>query len=231
MRGISNEEIVAVAQGGADRETERRVTAVALLDASVRARLREARELQRAPLLVAEQDGGFALRAQRLREEMAVGARRVVREHREAYLAPSDSARAGPAPASEPSPFRRVLESVRQAVTLPCLAPASASSVAELSLRRDIFLVSGVRIELQQLPGEPPRVRAFGDASGASGGRADADALQLTLEGWGTLLVPLNAEGRGYADFVVGGAEPGALPAPRAAVRLTEVALVRRGGS
>ena len=224
MRGISNEEIVVVAEGVADRETERRVTALALLDPSVRARLREARQLQQAPLLVAEQDGGFAQRAQRLKEAMEIGARRIAREQREAYEAALPAARAGP-PAS--SPLRRALEVVRQAVTLPCLAPASASSVAELSVRRDIFLAGGVRIELQQLPGEPPRLRAFGDASGVPGGLEGADTLELTLEGLGVLQVPLNPEGRGYADFVIGDS----LPAPRSAVHLTAVALVRRGGS
>lgn len=224
MKGISNEEIVAVAEGSADREMERRVTAIAIFDPAVRARLREARELREMPLLVSEQDGGFAMRAQRLREAMEIGARRVVREHREAYSASSQAARAGP---SFPSVVRRLLDNVNQALTLPCLAPASASSIAELSVRRDMFLVGGVRIELQQLPGEPPRVRAFGDASGVPGGFSarDVHGLELTLEGLGTLLIPLNAQGHGYRDFVVG--EEG-LPAPRRAVRLTEVAFILR---
>jgi hypothetical protein len=226
MKGTSNEEIIAVAEGSADREMERRVTAVALLDSSVRARLREAKELQEIPLLVSEQDGGFATRAQRLKEAMEIGARRIVREHREAYESSMGAARAGPS--SSPSPLRRVLDTVRQGVTLPCLAPASAASVAELSVRRDMFLVEGVRIELQQLPGEPPRVRAFGDASGIPGGfsASEVDGLELTLEELGTILISLNAEGHGYLDFVVG---EGGLPTPRRAVRLTEVALIRRG--
>lgn len=225
MKGISNEEIVAVAEGSANREIERRVTAAALLDSSVRARLREAREVQEQPLLVSEQDGGFAMRAQRLREAMEIGARRIVREHREAYSATPEAARAGP---SAPSVLRRLLDKVDYALTLPCLAPASASSVAELSVRRDMFLVDGVRIELQQLPGEPPRVRAFGDASRVSGESSlrDIESLELTLEGLGVIQIALNAQGHGYQDFVVGA---GGLPAPRRAVRLTEVALILRG--
>ena len=223
MTAVTNEEIVAVADGAADRATERRVMAAALIDPQVRVRLRDARAMQEAPRLVAEREGGFSLRAQRLKEEMEIAVRRVARENREQGQIVPTAARAGPLM----PPLRRVLESVRFAVTLPCLAPASASSLTDLSVRRDLFLVDGVRIELQQLPGESPRLRAFGDASGVSGGFAatEANALELTLEGLGELVIPLNSEGRGYADFSIGGPE---LPAPRTSVHLTEAALIRR---
>ena len=226
VEAITSEEIAAVVEGAADRATRRRVAAAALVDPGVRARLGRLRTIESAPARVAEDDGSFALRALRLKEAMEIATRRVARERREEYT----PARAGPqAAASTPSPIVRVrlaLQVARQAVTLPCLAPATASSVAELGIRRDLFLTGDVRIELQQLPGEPPVLRAFGDASNIPGGFAvlDADTLELTLDGVGQVSIPLNDEGRGYADFTIGTS----LPAPRGPVSLTAAALVRR---
>ncbi len=232
MGRVSNEEIAAVVDGTADRGTQRRVTAAALLDSSVHERLKRLRTAESAPSLVAEtEDGGsFLLRAQRLKEKMQIAARQVAREHRESYtVSSSPEARAGPVFGGMPGLVRRTLQTLRQSVSLPCLAPASASSVGETRVRRDIFLSEGVRIELQQLPGDGARLRVFADASGVTGGFSaqDADTVALELDGVGMLLIALNPEGRGFADFRVGtdGAE---IPAPRRAVALTGISLMRQ---
>jgi hypothetical protein len=232
MGRVSNEEIAAVIGGTADRATEQRVTAAALLDSSVRERLKQLRTAETAPSLVAEieDDGSFLLRAQRLKEKMQIVARQVAREHRESYTASSAlEARAGPVFGGVPGLVRRTLDVLRQSVSLPCLAPASASSVGETRIRRDIFLSEGVRIELQQLPGDGTRLRVFADASGVAGGfvAQDADTIALELDGIGMLLIALNPEGRGFTDFQIG-ADEADIPAPRRAVALTGISLMRQ---
>lgn len=224
MPEITNEEIASVVEGSADQATQRRVTAAALLDPSVWDRLRRLQRAETASTTVAEDDGGFLLRAQRLKERMEIVARQVVRERRESYEATASPSRAGPIFGGPLGTLRRTLETIRHSVTLPGLAPAAAASaIGETQLRRDLFLVHGVRIELQQLPGESMRLRVFVDASGISEGFAahDADGAALDIEGLGTLIVSLNAEGRGFADFID-------LPAPRRSVALVGIALVRR---
>jgi hypothetical protein len=222
---VTNEEIIAVADGTANSEIELRVTAAALLDARVRERLESLRTLETRPLRVAERDGGFAARAHRLREAMEIGARRIARELREEQAGDAP-ARAGPA--ATPPAWRegilRLLDIARQAVTLPCLAPGQAAPALLTEIRRDIFLFEGVRVELQQLPGEGARLRFYADASGIVGGFASlgAQQLALTLENLGTVFIALNLEGRGYRDLVVGQD----LPHPRKAVSLVELALL-----
>lgn len=79
MAEVTNEEIAAVAEGSADKDTERRVLAAALLDISVRDRLNLLRTAENTSSIVAEaaEDAVFAQRAQNLKNRMAEIARQV----------------------------------------------------------------------------------------------------------------------------------------------------------
>jgi hypothetical protein len=142
----------------------------------------------------------------------------------------------------------RILITGRHTLALPCLAPAAAATAADLQMRRETITTGdGVRIEFQQLPGGLARLRVFVDASqiGQEVEESGYNVAFLTLEDSGSaaglqgearsvpadrhiLVVSLNAQGRGFTDFVVGAAaEAGAtpLPAPHGLCRLTGVTL------
>ncbi len=142
----------------------------------------------------------------------------------------------------------------RHPLTLPCLAPATASAAGSVAhvQRQTLTTGDGVRIEFQQLPSvSPPRLRVFVDASGLSGDAANRayNVAYLTVEeGAGSaasapplstdpasapdrhiFVVALNHEGRGFTEVVVGGTlSVGAtLPAPRGACHLIGATLAR----
>ncbi|WP_309712293.1 hypothetical protein [Armatimonas sp.] len=213
---ITNEQIIAVAEGSADALTERLVLAAALHDPALQRRLTLLRSVdadeeplpQIAPARLA-----------RLTEEMEVAARRVGREFAEAQATPSPSWFAAVG-----GTLRRSFTLERRSVRLSALAPALAASDETLQVQRDIFDIEGVHIEIHQLPENPPRLRFLVDAHRAEGFLAEeVSAVTLALQEEGGLdlwlvTVPLNAEGRGLWEQ----------PAPtiRGAVGLLGVALV-----
>ena len=137
----------------------------------------------------------------------------------------------------------RVLNVTRELITLPCLSPALAASspLDFMSVERQVVLTGeGVRVELQQLPSidltpaAKPHLRIVVDASALRepfGGTSGYNTAFVTFEeGEGsrmetmpipdrhTLIVSLNAQGRGFMDAV-------ALPTPKAACRLVGITL------
>jgi hypothetical protein len=249
----TGEEIAAYAAGVADPATTRRVTAALLTDAAARAQyatFRAAIEWT-APAAEAEATVDTA-RLQRVRTAMCEEAQAAGREGASTASGGgvlNDLAKAGEAVRAALS---RVLLTGRQLLTLPCLAPAAAASAPDLALRKQTVTTGeGVRIEFQQLPGGPPqRVRIVVDAAALrpaeAGEKEDGpppppiyNVAYLTLEEGEpvsgrlpdrhVLVVALNAQGRGFTDFTIGGerALGTGLPAPQAPLALVSATLAQ----
>jgi hypothetical protein len=211
---LDEDELLAHLAGIADAETERRVTARALADPALRARL-ALHERLTAPAdgepaaRVAEESDTFRYRAERLRARM-----------RAVVAAPPEPQEGAVARLGEA--LRRLLTLTPAAVTLPGLAPALAAgegSGDDLH-RQTLVDAEGVRVEVHQLPGASPRVRVFVDAPDCG-----AAAVTLTFtDGAGgedaTVRVPLSVKGRGMAEVPVGA---GGLPPAREGWRLVSV--------
>jgi hypothetical protein len=218
---ITNEQIIAVAEGSADVLTERLVLAAALHDPALQRRLTLLRSVD---AIEAEADEEplpqlAPARLARLTEGMEVAARRVGREFQESQVAPSPSWLA-----AVRGTLRRSFLLQRRSVRLSALAPALAAATESLHVQRDVFDVDGMHIEIHQLPENPPRLRFLVDASQAEGFLTEeVSAATLALQEEGVLdlwlvTVPLNAEGRGLWE------QPA--PTVRGAVGLLGVALV-----
>jgi hypothetical protein len=187
---VSTAEIAAFVEGIADQETARRVLAAALTDPTVRQWVQQMRVVDEqfdSGAAEAQAAPDFEARAERLRERMAQAVplvrdeaaelrrqRRtlgqIVREGRGGALI---HVAAGTLNALRDQARETVREAItlgRHALTLPCLAPATASAAVapEIGVRRQSVTAEGVRIEFQQLPGLPGRLRVLVDASGLS---------------------------------------------------------------
>jgi hypothetical protein len=241
---VTRDEIVAVARGTADKASARHVLALSLIDDSVAVQL--AHQEGRIP---AGGDNGFDGRARQLRERMMASVGTVAMELVDSALSAAyDRARTsegrGAAAWSIPASLLdrfvgetrgridRVVSLASHSIALPCLAPATAA-VADLSVRRETVTTEDVRIEFQQLPGEPSRLRVLLDVAENSVGY---DLAQVVLEEGDRLpdrhilFVALNSDGLGYMDFQIGGdAGPAILPSPSGAWRLVGVTLKRLG--
>lgn len=250
-RGPTNAEIAAYLAGFAGRETTRRVLSSALTNAKTRSTLealsRHERDFDATPAALPSRqaDPAFAARAAKSRAALEAATAEVAAEiaaslpSAEVAVSVADPLVAAWSSLSEV--VERVLRVGRQILTLPCLAPAAAASAPDLEIRREtVHTGEGVRIEFQQLPGAPPyRLRAVVDASPVT---RDADGpvvtgpyntASLALEDSGAgegaasrrhiLVIPLNAEGRGYSDFVVG--DVNGLPSPVGVCRLVSATL------
>ena len=136
----------------------------------------------------------------------------------------------------------------RVSLGLPCFAPASASSLhGSLEVIKQVVPTrDGVRIEFHQLPGTPQRFRVLVDASEHHPKRSENpftnpatepndfgyNVAYLTLEDSEgesidrhVLVVALNAQGRGFTEFSLGGEGIYAMPQPKGQCRLVEVSL------
>jgi hypothetical protein len=224
MKKITNEELVAVAEGVADALVERRVLAAALTDSRIKQRLDFLRAIDQdqEPLELSELP---ISRVQALKESMAITARRVGREFQERVGA-SESVPRDDWQQSLGTRLRHVLAIVPRRLTLPCFAPALAASEPSLQVQRESLEADSVRIEVHQLPETPPRVRFYADASGSQEFHADETsgiALAFCEAGTRELwieIVPLNTEGRGVLERLA--------PAVRGSVELVGVALVTK---
>lgn len=238
-------DFAAMIAGFANQQTKRRVMAAALTDQDLRVRLAFAGEeddLAEAETMAAPAAKNEAVRVAALRDRMVEATLRFATPQPAAASKP----RFDPLAALEEATKQladRVLNVTRELLTLPCLSPslAAASPLDFMSVERQVVLTGeGVRVELQQLPPiEPtlaakPHLRIVVDASALRepfGGTSGYNTAFVTFEeGEGTpvdtmpipdrhtLVVSLNAQGRGFMDAV-------ALPTPKAACRLVGITL------
>jgi hypothetical protein len=231
MKEITNIEILDYAEGVASEETSRRVVAAALLSTHVAEKL----EVAYSPV-TEEPDIETMLFAQRTRSSLLSLA------HKQERGRESDNTRAEVFGIKSGGLFRRgkelqaqiqdwseeVLQVGRQLLTLPCLAPATASATIEHTLRREsITTPEGIRIEFQQLPGMYAKLRLVLDAS-VWAERAYSKGFVTLEEGEDRhiLVVSLNPQGRGFTDFVIGENE-GDLPPARRGLHVVSISLAR----
>jgi hypothetical protein len=247
-----NAEIAAFVEGLADKETARRVLSAALTDPSLRERVEtlighDERFRIGASVRALVADAGFSERADRLKVEMRSIASNVAREplsYAERAGAPdAEKVRSAPFFDTLAAQFSRTFQMGRQLLTLPCFAPVMAADAPALQLlRQTIQTGEGVRIEFQQLPGGPQRLRVLVDASQLDAPTDDAsyNVAYLTLEEGSestgqaahrhVLIVPLNRQTRGFSDFVVGSSGSNGLPAPTGSCRFVSATLSRLPG-
>lgn len=221
----TEDDVLAYLAGLADADVRRRVVTAALTDASLRARLAAQEELlasvdaMMSTPLEPEEHAALTARAKSLRGRL---------------WEPTDPP-AAPVPLGE-----RLREVGRQAlrllpapITLPGLAPAlAAPSPGSLSLHRQTFLTEeGVHIELHQLPGDPPRLRAIFDGVAAGVGEDRVTLRFADGERTASLAVRLGAGGRGMAEALIGAEGPDSLPPAHEGWRLVGVELGGAAGS
>lgn len=219
MTKVTNEEIVAVADGSADGLTERRVLAAALRDPAVRRRLTLLREVEQetAPLPVLSP----AVVAQQ-QESLRILARRVGREYQEKRSAPTEPALDWRARLGER--VRKVLTFPAQPLHLPALTPALAASESPLQVLRVSVTLQEIQLEVHQLPTEPPQLRFYADASASAefiAGETSGVAIALQERGASDFwieVIPLNEQGRGALEL--------AAPLVEGSVELLAAALV-----
>jgi hypothetical protein len=245
----NSDEIASYVEGTADPATERRVTAAALMDKAVRERI----ALLRAALALPEDPAPPPERLHRLRDRILAEVQTVADEVNVEQRLAALPARGGGlwrvAGETWDLLLRTLAESARslrtgeQALSLPCLAPAAASSVALEVQRETVATPEGVHIEFQQLPGEMTRLRLIVDASEflAKSPEPASNVAFVRLEeeeaspNRHILVVTLNQAGRGFTDFVLGTSQdpvgapddPFVLPAPRVGLRLAGATLAR----
>jgi len=219
------DDVLAFLAGFADADTEHRVLVAALTDPALRSRL-----AANGALLAA----GDAAESAPLSSEEAIAL-----AARAAALRRRPPTPIGPRVTTIPladrlrSAGRRILDFVGGPVTLPGLAPAlAAPPVDSVALHRQAFdSPDGARVELHQLPGDPPRLRAIVDT-----GRPAASGAFVTLhfsDGEGgaqaALPVALNEQGRGLAEAMLGPGSDGLLLPAREGWQLVGVELSESG--
>jgi hypothetical protein len=189
---VSSAEIAAFVEGIADQETARRVLSATLLDPKVRQQVEMLRTFddgfaKEAATGRTGQDADFEARAGRLRglmmeavpqvQDEAAALRRqrraltaILREGRGGALVHVAVGTLNALRNQARETLREAITVGRQGLTLPCLAPATATTAVapEINIRRQSVTADGVRIEFQQLPGIPGRLRVLVDASGLS---------------------------------------------------------------
>lgn len=189
---VSSAEIAAFVEGIADPETARRVLSATLLDPKVRQQVEMLRTLddgfaQETAAGGIGQGAEFEARAERLRgsmieavtqvQEEASALRRqrrtlgaILREGRGGALVHVAAGTLNALRNQARETLREAITVGRQGLTLPCLAPATATAAVapDINVQRQSVTADGVRIEFQQLPGIPGRLRVLVDASGLS---------------------------------------------------------------
>ena len=216
MKKITNAEIIAVAEGTADRVTQRRVLAASLQDGAVRRRLvlLESLATVQDPL-----PARSLTQQQALHDALLDAARRVGREYRE-----SSTLALPPWLQELGSRVRQVLSLESHTFRLPALAPALAASAPTLRVQREVLELQGIRLEVHQLPDTPPRLRFVVDAGASSDFLSEeVTGVALALQEDGNLelqilVVPINSQGRGVLELMP--------PETRGIVSLLGVALV-----
>jgi hypothetical protein len=218
---VENSEIVAVAEGIADRATELKVTAAALADPKIRQRLAYLRALD---LPDADPRPVAGAQSERLKTMLQAATKTLI-------VPRSASVIRGVSWTDSLSQLQAVvakeLSALARAISLPGLSSALAAPTNEsVALRREVFERDGVRIELIQLPGETAMIRILVDA-GETAPTANALCLMLHDDAGEqtVVLVTLGENGKGYRDLSVGG-DSDALPLARGTVSLAHVALV-----
>jgi hypothetical protein len=233
-KAITNEEIAEYVIGEATNETARRVVSAALLDSHVAEKLtvaygydtkisdaevaetRAVAQKTRGSILALVHQKNDTINTREALLTLRGGLFRQGKELQESITAWSND----------------VLQVGRQLLTLPCLAPATAAATVEHSLRREsITTAEGIRVEFQQLPGETPRLRLVLDASiWAERGYTRGFITLAEGEDRHILIVALNAQGRGFTDFVIGNNNsdaPLAMPPARHGMHLVSVSLAK----
>lgn len=223
MRDVTNDELIAVAEGSADRLTERRVLAAALGNPALQRRLEalraaDALAASSLPELTTAERAGF-------HERLRVATRQVGREVEEQKVQAVELPIARPAWIEQVGrPLQEILRATVARITLPALVPAHAASEPSLEVIRQVLEAEKVHIEIHQLPGTPLLLRFLADASRSSAfvpNQTAGVALVFQEEGaaepW-VELIALNAEGRGFLERVA--------PAVTGAIELVGVALV-----
>jgi hypothetical protein len=240
MKEITNTEILDYASGDASEETTHSVVAAAVLDIRVAEKLRiaytlyDAQEVDtiateiatktRPRLLALVQSTGQP-------EAQSDVSSDISRETVFATFAQVGGGlfRRGKALQAQVQEWsEEVLHVGRQLLTLPCLAPATAAAGVEHSLRREsITTPEGIRVEFQQLPGNTPRLRLLLDAS-VWAEREYTKGFVTLEEGDDRhiLVVALNAQSRGFTDFVIGEGESD-LPPARRGIHVVSISLAR----
>jgi hypothetical protein len=182
---VSSAEIAAFVEGTADRDTARRVLASAISDPDVRQQVELLRtideDFENEIAIPGEAPADFAARAEELRAKMQNAVQQIWDETEQgrqqqrtfdAIMAEGNGGVIANATDALLAFWNRTQEAIQQsltlgrhALTLPCLAPANAASPPALSVARQSVTAEGVRIEFQQLPGTPARLRVVVDAS------------------------------------------------------------------
>ena len=242
----NNDDLAAFVAGLADAATTRRVSRAALADSAVRETVRTmtvdheaafASAFDVTPLADAD-----ASRAESLKSRLRLATISFARETSPA-IAAAQIAETAANSGGIVGIVARAIQTGRALLTLPCLAPATAAPAIDATAplqRNVVHAADGVRIEFQQLPGQPPyRVRVVVDASDSDTEPGAYTVAYLTLEEDETasvtgeliasarhlLIVPMRADLRGFADFVVGGSGPTGLAMPRSTCRLVGATL------
>jgi hypothetical protein len=232
MKEITNTEILDYAEGVASEETSRHVVTAALFDKHVAEKLKmacisvteiEATETDAAASAIAQKTRPSVLslvhqndkESDTRAEVFALKAGGLFRRSKELQAQIQDWS-------------EEVLHVGRQLLTLPCLAPATASATIEHTLRREsVTTPEGIRVEFQQLPGMYARLRLLLDVS-VWAERAYTRGFVTLEEGDDRhiLVVALNPQGRGFTDFVIGEGEYH-LPPARRGLHVVSISLAR----
>ena len=238
MKEITNTEIVDYALGEASEETARRVVVSALLDTHVAEKLKVAYSVSDAK---ESQETSEESKAEKnIVEAVALKTRSQILSLM--HQKPTEISREDVFGRSGGGFFRQgtefqmrirawsdeVLEVGRQLLTLPCLAPAMAAATTEHTLRREsVTTPEGVRVEFQQLPGAVARLRLVLDASiWQERGYVRGFVTLEEGEDRHILMVILNAQGRGFTDFVMG-ESPQNLPPSRRGLHLVSISFAK----